>query len=228
MSEAAYSVDQSARRTRAEQREATRARLIEAARAAFAEHGYAGASLETIAASAGFSKGAVYSNFASKEALGIAVLETLMDSDRQVIESILERFGGVRRVSVAVAEEISNQEAEAHTVRLRLELLMQAGRDPVFREAVSRLYRARIDGYVAMGETMLARMTHKPRVNVRLIVEAIVAMGNGHALLMAGGVALSSAGHLVGEVLRTILAEAEGEAPPVAPPVAPAVSPSAG
>ena len=61
--------------TRAERRERTRDDLIEAADRAFVESGFHATSLDQIAAAAGYTKGAVYSNFASKEDLFFAVYE---------------------------------------------------------------------------------------------------------------------------------------------------------
>src|ERR1700740_2817820 len=56
-------------------RDETRDKLFEAAARLFEEQGIGGASIETIAAAAGFSRGAFYSNFTSKEELIIAMLE---------------------------------------------------------------------------------------------------------------------------------------------------------
>jgi AcrR family transcriptional regulator len=64
------------RRTRAEARTETRAAILSAAMHLFAERGYRGASLDEIAEVAGFSKGAVYSNWPSKEALFLELLDT--------------------------------------------------------------------------------------------------------------------------------------------------------
>lgn len=61
--------------TRHEQQQATRAALIRAAKRVFAEYGFHGARLEQIARTAGFSKGAVYSNFAGKAMLFLAVMD---------------------------------------------------------------------------------------------------------------------------------------------------------
>lgn len=55
------------RLTREESQAQTRGRLLDAARTVFAGRGYHGASVEEIAEEAGYSKGAVYSNFESKE-----------------------------------------------------------------------------------------------------------------------------------------------------------------
>jgi AcrR family transcriptional regulator len=57
------------RLTRAQQRERTRQRLLDAAEQVFADHGINGVSLDAVAAAAGLTKGAVYSNFDSKDHL---------------------------------------------------------------------------------------------------------------------------------------------------------------
>jgi AcrR family transcriptional regulator len=62
------------RLTRAQQQERTRAGVLAAARAEFAEHGYAEATVDRIAERAELTRGAVYSNFPSKRALYLAVL----------------------------------------------------------------------------------------------------------------------------------------------------------
>src|SRR5690625_7294898 len=61
--------------SRRDRQRQTREALIFAARAVFAEGGYHAASLERIAREAGFSKGAVYSNFDGKPALFLAVMD---------------------------------------------------------------------------------------------------------------------------------------------------------
>ncbi|MFI7635352.1 TetR/AcrR family transcriptional regulator [Nonomuraea sp. NPDC049400] len=62
------------RLTRAQQQERTRAAVLAAARAEFAERGYADAKVDRIAERAELTRGAVYSNFPSKRALYLAVL----------------------------------------------------------------------------------------------------------------------------------------------------------
>lgn len=70
--------------TRHEKQAQTRARLIDAAAKVFARHGYHGASVEEVAAEAGFSTGAVYSNFSGKEDLFLAL------ADRKVADRVAE------------------------------------------------------------------------------------------------------------------------------------------
>jgi AcrR family transcriptional regulator len=56
-------------------RELTRTALLEAAAQVFARRGFYGASLDEIAATAGFTRGAIYKNFEDKEGLFLAAIE---------------------------------------------------------------------------------------------------------------------------------------------------------
>jgi len=64
-----------ARKTRAETQAETRAQLVKTARQLFFDDGYHPTSLEKVADAAGYSKGAVYSNFRNKDELCTAVLD---------------------------------------------------------------------------------------------------------------------------------------------------------
>jgi AcrR family transcriptional regulator len=70
--------------TRERRRQRTRDVLIEAATEVFARRGFEGASLEEIAETGGFTRGAIYKNFDGKEDLFFAVTERL---NEQVIEA---------------------------------------------------------------------------------------------------------------------------------------------
>ncbi|QDY44147.1 TetR/AcrR family transcriptional regulator [Candidatus Pantoea soli] len=59
---------------RAETMEQNRARLISAARKAFAEHGFASVSMDELTASIGLTRGALYHNFGDKKGLLAAVV----------------------------------------------------------------------------------------------------------------------------------------------------------
>lgn len=78
-----------ARMTREEKRAVTRARLLEAGGAVFAERGFYGASVEEIAERAGFTRGAFYSNFESKADLFLAILDSHIERDTTALEEAL-------------------------------------------------------------------------------------------------------------------------------------------
>jgi AcrR family transcriptional regulator len=74
--------------TRAERQAQTRTDLIDAAEEQFTENGFHATSLDAVAEAAGYTKGAVYSNFSSKEDLFFAVYERRVDRH-------LEHVGGL-------------------------------------------------------------------------------------------------------------------------------------
>jgi AcrR family transcriptional regulator len=94
--------------TRAQRQAQTRQELVDAAERLFTAQGFHATSLDAVAAEAGFTKGAVYSNFASKEDLFFAVYE--------------------RRVDVRVAE-VERTLAAAPTPREGIERIIPAGGD---------------------------------------------------------------------------------------------------
>jgi AcrR family transcriptional regulator len=80
------------RLTRDERRRQTRERLLAAARGVFARRGYHGASVEEIAAEAGFSTGALYSNFDGKEDLFRALMDRELDAHAaEIAAAVRER-----------------------------------------------------------------------------------------------------------------------------------------
>jgi AcrR family transcriptional regulator len=76
-------------------RDDTREKLFEAAARVFEDQGIGGASIETIAASAGFTRGAFYSNFKSKDELIIAMLEDHVEQSIARIRDLLERHSNL-------------------------------------------------------------------------------------------------------------------------------------
>ena len=76
---------------RAERQAETRRRLVEVAREMFLTDGYAATSLDKVAEQAGFSKGAVYSNFSGKEELCLAVLDSI---HAEQVDRVAEVFSG--------------------------------------------------------------------------------------------------------------------------------------
>jgi AcrR family transcriptional regulator len=82
------------RRNRAEARAATRRDLLRAANRLFLRDGFVATSLADIAAEAGVTKGAVYSNFQSKEDLFLAVLQEPLSSSEVYAPSRLDGIDG--------------------------------------------------------------------------------------------------------------------------------------
>src|SRR5262249_26386020 len=121
---------------RAERKERTRAELVAAARAVFLRRGFHAASLDEIAEEAGYTKGAVYSNFAGKASLCLAVLDAHFrrraDAYREVALDQPEIEDGYRAVA-RFWRDANEQEPE--WPRLMTEFLVYASRDERLRDA---------------------------------------------------------------------------------------------
>jgi len=123
------------RLTRERRRELTRTALIESAADLFAHKGFNGTSLEEIAQSAGFTRGAIYKNFKSKEEILMAVVEWHVEIQLAAYADMLEEGPSPTLERASAAADVW-----AHFFRrgpsltlLELELRLHALRNPEFR-----------------------------------------------------------------------------------------------
>lgn len=80
------------RLSRIEQREATRRRLIESGERVFARMGFEAAPIDLIAEEAGFSRGAFYSNFSSKDEIFMILLNEHLDAEIETLSLALSQI----------------------------------------------------------------------------------------------------------------------------------------
>lgn len=131
------------RLTRQESRAQTRERLLEAAARIFSQRGFDAASVDEIAEEAGFSKGAVYSNFASKEELFMTLLDQHLAAEFQ---SIASRFTEQGQQDENARTQI-NQSFPAHLEEQRtwnllsIEFFLYALRHPKIQQQLAERYR---------------------------------------------------------------------------------------
>jgi AcrR family transcriptional regulator len=67
----------------------TRRHLLDAAAVVFARKGFHGASIDEVAQTAGFTKGAVYSNFKNKEDLFFALIDDRIERQLSIVSEVL-------------------------------------------------------------------------------------------------------------------------------------------
>lgn len=125
------------RLTRAESQARTRERLIETARRLFVADGFLGTSLEKVAAEAGFSKGAVYSNFAGKFDLGFAVIQLIHDEQIARLRAALDGAETVEELLVGFAGWADASVGNEEWTMLELELVVGSRGQPALREQVA-------------------------------------------------------------------------------------------
>ena len=99
------------RLSRVERRQRTRDELLDAAERRFSARGFQACSLDEIATEAGYTKGAVYSNFASKEDLFLAVYERRAERAVAEVERIVADLGPAEALH-RVAEDTARRRGE--------------------------------------------------------------------------------------------------------------------
>lgn len=136
----------------AERRAQTTKRLLDAAVGVFARLGFHAATVDDIADAAGYTKGAVYANFAGKEALFLALLDRHLD----------DQFAAVDRMAASAPDtdlQVWLRDASAAQMAaggpfglLTLEFWLYAAREPVAMAALATRYRRmreRLAGMIA-------------------------------------------------------------------------------
>ena len=127
----------SGRKSRREERkEETRGELIDAAAKVFARRGFHGASLDQIAAEAGYSTGAIYWHFSGKDDLFLAVYENYAETRaREWAKVRTDTKGTAAQVARAYADQwMSRLRRDPDFMVLTLEFVVHVWRNPALRE----------------------------------------------------------------------------------------------
>jgi AcrR family transcriptional regulator len=128
----------SSRMTREQSKANTRERLLAAARSAFASNGFHGASVEEIASLAGFSTGALYSNFDGKEDLFLVLMEREIDEHaREIAEAVGARSSVSERATGGARRWMTMIEREPELLLLFMEFWAYGVRDAGVRPKVA-------------------------------------------------------------------------------------------
>ncbi len=120
-----------------------RDRILEAASKVFAAEGFAGATIDAIGQAAGFTKGAVYSNFGSKDELFLALLDREFELRGEQIATALESGGDTAAAAHALSRSVLDSVHDhADYYVLFVEYWLRAVRDPELRERLIARRRA--------------------------------------------------------------------------------------
>ena len=192
-----------------------RRRVLDAAEQVFGERGYAGARLADIAHAAGFTKGAVYSNFGSKQEL-FAELIT-----RQVSSNLAASLADVvaRNSPGTVAEDTADVLAdcivgETALLRLILEFAARAEHDEEIRAAYVAMSRRHQDELAAVLVEGAAHLGVEFTVPLEQVALLIVGLRHGLGVLHAADPDRVSPQH----VRDVIAAALRGVVVPASPP----------
>lgn len=168
------------RETRVEKQARTRAKLIVAAATVFAQHGYEAASVEQIAERAGYSHGAVYSNFAGKSDLFLAVFEEYMAERAQELAATqagIDDDAALETRARALADQWMRRfAADRESFLLHLEFLAASRREPELARRFgsrSAALRETIAAFIAHYEEKEGVDTALPPADLALILRAL-------------------------------------------------------
>ncbi|HEY5336546.1 MAG TPA: TetR/AcrR family transcriptional regulator [Mycobacteriales bacterium] len=166
--------------TRDESQERTRRLLVEAALKLFERDGYRATSLVGVAAEAGFSKGAVYSNFASKERLFLATIEEEYGQQLSSLHAALAAGGDMtERLATLGTWFADNVMGHPNRARAMAEFALVTDGDEEVRARLAEL-RALL---ITVVEGLLAEQQLELGITFRLpprdLAEVIVALVDG-------------------------------------------------
>ena len=178
------SAEKPKRLTRAERRAMTREALVAAASRVIAERGLHGASIEAIVAEAGFTGGAFYANFDSKEELFTEVLEQrVFKAWRQILAEAAGPSGIPTARQVGEVSAAMNSHPDAGwIIQHWLELMANARRDERFRRIAAGLWRDSRELSTTLVTAAFEAAGREPPAPVEHLVIAMNALETGLAL----------------------------------------------
>lgn len=170
------------RLTRIERRERTREELISAADRLFTGRGFHATSVDEIALEAGYTKGAVYSNFESKEDLFFAVYERRVDRVVADYERILREYGPVAGSERTVFEAVRRRGRDDGWLAVFFEFWAHVVRRPELRERFARIHARVLEPLVAANERLVEERGIELPVSAGQYTVAVYAMMVGLSL----------------------------------------------
>ena len=164
-------------------RDETRDKLFDAAARVFEDQGTGGASIEAIAAEAGFTRGAFYSNFASKEELIIAMLEDHVEQSIRRNLDLLAKHKNLDDFLAALKSmDRSRQDPLARSPLLHMEMILFVARAEKRRPELAKRLRARRKLIADIVETTLKDSGRSAAVNASWTAAVVLALEDGFRL----------------------------------------------
>lgn len=171
--------------TRERRLERTRSLLLEAAEAVFAEKGFTAASLDDIAHAAGYTKGAIYNHFATKEDLFLAVSDRYW---RRYFDNFAEVMSSAKQVGAAELDEIANRWRElsrdrgAEHAALGHEFTLYLRRNPEARERVAAKRAEVVEALGKFIATGMERLGATLQIPASTFAQVLIATSEGVVL----------------------------------------------
>lgn len=128
--------------TRREKQHQTRSSLLLAAAQIFCKQGLEGTSIDQVAQTAGYTKGAFYANFKSKEELFLVMLDERFSRELERLDSALTGAQEPREEARAAAADFIHFAGDDDWPSLYFQFVAHAARNEDFREELATRHRA--------------------------------------------------------------------------------------
>ncbi len=161
-----------------ERTEATRARLIQSAEKIFARDGFEVAKLEEIAADAGYTRGAFYANFDSKEDLFFALLEKEISTRISNLEKEIGKVQEPEAKLKAMKEFFLSKSRDRRWCLLALEFKLFAVRHPEVKRRLAAMHRRFVAPRVGMLEDVMRALGRELPASAFAMGASLATLGN--------------------------------------------------
>lgn len=202
-------------RVRRQPRAQTREELLDAAARVFARRGFHGASVEAVSEEAGFSTGAVYSNFKSKEELFLSLYEERIQRRRHELRAAVERSGGGAAGLASAASNVGEIfQRDREWFLLYFEFSLHAARNPDFAR---RFEAVRGEGLTELAQGLAEGLDHAglgSAIDPGELARALRGLSHGFALerlVDSGSAPEALFGRVLELIFRGLRAELEAE-----------------
>lgn len=160
----------------------TRARLIQSAEKVFARDGFEAAKLEEIAADAGYTRGAVYANFESKEDLFFALLEREISTRITALEREMDKAREPEAKLKAMRDFFLNKTLDRRWSLLSLEFKLFAVRHPEVKRRLAAMHRRFVEPRVGFLEEVMSALGRELPASAYAMGVSLAALGNSLTL----------------------------------------------
>ena len=161
-----------------ERTEITRARFIQSAEKIFARDGFEAAKLEEIATDAGYTRGAFYANFESKEDLFFALLEKEISHRIAALEKEMAKFRDPEAKLKAMREFFLSKTLDRRWSLLAMEFKLFAVRHPEVKQRLAAMHRRFVGPRVGMLEEVMKALGRELPVSAFAIGVSLATLGN--------------------------------------------------
>lgn len=196
-------IDRTGPVSRAERQARTRERLIKVARGMFLADGYSATSLDKVALEAGFSKGAVYSNFAGKEQLCLAVLDNIQEEQ---IAGVLGAFAADTDLDGridAFVEWARKELGEPRWTALEVEFAAAARQSPYVAEELVKRRQDVVEALARLISALVEQENLELAMSPEQAATALLSLGIGLGVMRSLDHSIDV--DVFGEVIRGLL-----------------------